>query len=56
MIVRKFAPLTIMNNADTEMDSMVTTFNKAVTGTTSDILDKHPQKKKPWVTEDILDL
>ena len=40
----KFAPLTIMNNYDTDMDSMITTFNTAVTETASKILGKHRQK------------
>ena len=52
----KFAPLTIMNNEDTDMDSMMTTFNTAVTETASEILGKHRQKKKPWITVEILDL
>ena len=42
----KFAPLTIMNNKDTDMDSMITTFNTAVTETASEILGKHREKKK----------
>ena len=49
----KFAPLTIMNNEDTDLDSMITTFNTAVTETASEILGKHRQKKKTWVTADI---
>ena len=36
--------------------SMITTFDTAVTKTASEILGKHRQKKKPWVTADILDL
>ena len=56
MIGGKFAPLTIMNSEDTDMDSMVTTFNTAVTETASEILGKHRQKKKPCVTAEILDL
>ena len=44
MIDGKFAPLTIM---DTDLDSMVTTFNTAVTETASEILGKHHQQKKP---------
>ena len=56
LVDRKFAPLTIMNNEDTDLDSMITTFNTAVTETTSEILGKHRQKKKPWVTAEILDL
>ena len=31
MIGEKFAPLTIMNNEDTDMESMITTFKTAVT-------------------------
>ena len=42
----KFAPLTIMNNEDADMDSMITTLNTAVTETASEILGKHRQKKK----------
>ena len=38
------------------MDSMITTFNTAVTETASEILGKHRQKEKPWVTAEILDL
>ena len=56
MIGGRFAPLTIMNNEDTDIDSMITTFNTAVTETASEILGKHHQKKKPWVTAEILDL
>ena len=46
MIGGKFAPLTIMNNEDADMDSMITTFNTAVSKTVSEILGKHRQKKK----------
>ena len=35
---------------------MITTFNTAVTETASEILGKHLQKKKPWITAEILDL
>ena len=35
---------------------MITTFNTAVTETASEILGKHHQKKKPWITAEILDL
>ena len=44
MIGGKFAPLTIMNNED--LDSMIITFNTAVTETASETLGKHYQKKK----------
>ena len=56
MIGGKFAPLTIMNDENTDLDSMITTFNTAVTETPGDGQGKHRQKKKPWVTADILDL
>ena len=56
MIDGKFAPLTIMNNEDTDIHSMITIFNTTVTETASGILGKHRQKKKPWVTAEILDL
>ena len=35
---------------------MITTFNTAVTETASEILGKHRQKKKPWITADIFHL
>ena len=41
---------------DTDLDSMITTFNTAVTETAGEILGKHRQMKKPWVTAEILDL
>ena len=47
MISGRFAPLTIMSNEDIDIDSMVTTFNTAVTETASEILCKHRQKKSP---------
>ena len=56
MIGGRFAPLTIMSNEDTDIDSMITTFNTAVTETAGEILGKHRQKKKTWVTAKILDL
>ena len=46
MIGGKFAPLTFMNNEDTDLDSMITTFNTAVTKTASEILCKHCKKKR----------
>ena len=52
----RFAHLTIMSNEDTDIDSMITTLNTAVTETASEILGKHCQKKKSWITAEILDL
>ena len=56
MIDGRFVPLTIMSNEDTDIESMITTFNTAETETASEILGKHRQKKKPWITAEILDL
>ena len=56
MIGGRFAPLTIMSNEDTDIDSTITTFNTSVTETASEILGKHQKKKKNWITGEILDL
>ena len=56
MIGGRFAPLTIMSNDNKDIDSMITTFNTAVTETASEILGKHRQKKKTLITAEILDL
>ena len=45
MIGGRFAPLTIMSNDDTDIHSMITTFNTAVTETASEILGKHHHQK-----------
>ena len=42
----KFASLIIMNNEDTDMDSMITTINIAVTEAANVILGKHHEEKK----------
>ena len=42
----KFAPLIIKNNEDADMNSVITTFNTAVTETASETLGKHRQKKR----------
>ena len=39
-----------------DLDSVITIFNTAVTETASEILGKHCEKRKPWVTAEILDL
>ncbi|KAK2172641.1 hypothetical protein NP493_944g02008 [Ridgeia piscesae] len=38
------------------METLINTFNRAVTNTASEILGKHPPVKKPWVTADLLDV
>ena len=52
----RFAPLTIMSNEDADIESMITIFNTAVIETASEILGKHRQKKKNWITAEIFDL
>ena len=47
----KSALLTIMNNEDADMDSMITTLNTAVTETAGEILGKHRQKQKQTNTK-----
>ena len=38
------------------MDTMITTYNTAMTDAASEILGKECRRKKPWVTKDVLDL
>ena len=37
-------------------NTMITTYNTAVTDAASEILGKERRRKKPWVTRDVLDL
>ena len=50
----KFA--TLIGLSDEDMDTMITTYNTAVTDAASEILGKERRSKKPWVTKDVLDL
>ena len=52
----KFAPLIGLGDEDMDMDTMITTYNTAVTDAASEILGKERRRKKPWVTKDVLDL
>ena len=56
MIGWRFTPLTIMSNEDTDTDSMITTFNTAVTEQPVRSLANIVRRKKTWITADILDL
>ena len=42
-------------DADAELDSIVTEFNKVVTDTASKLLGKERWKKTHWVTDEIID-
>ena len=50
----KFAPLIGLSDEDMDMDTMITTYNTAVTDAASEILGKERRRKKPWVTKDVL--
>ena len=52
----KFAPLTGLSDEDMDIDTMITTYNTAVTDAASEILGKERSRKKPWVSKDIIDL
>ena len=52
----KFAPLLALENQDIKIDSLINSFNTAVTETANKILGKHRPAKKPWVTDNILKL
>ena len=52
----KFAPLIGLSDEDMDIDTMITTYNTAVTDAASKILGKERRRKKPWVTKDVLDL
>ena len=52
----KFAPLIGLSDKDMDIDTMITTYNTAVTDAASEILGKERRRKKPWVTKDVLDL
>ena len=56
MIGGKFAPLTILDADDTDVDTLIDTFNSAVTESAKELLGKHRPVKRPWITPDILAL
>ena len=41
---------------DMGIDTMITTYNTAVTDAAGEILGKERRRKKPWVTKDVLDI
>ena len=43
----KFAPLTGLSDEDMDIDTMITTYDTAVTGTASEILGRECRRKKP---------
>ena len=51
-----FAPLIGLSDEDMDIDTMINTYNTAVTDVSSEILGKERRRKKPWITKDVLDL
>nr|XP_049612464.1 uncharacterized protein LOC125989972 [Syngnathus scovelli] len=51
----KFVPLLTLNE-DVDVESLTHSFTSAITETASDIIGKHRPKKKPWITDEILEL
>ena len=56
MIGGQFAALTILDADGTDMETLINTFNTAVTNTVSEILGTHRPVKKPRVTAELLHL
>ena len=52
----KFAPLIGLSDEDMDMDTMITTYNTAVTDAACERHGKERCRKKPWVTKDVLNL
>ena len=52
----KFAPLNWLKDGDMDLATMITAYNTAVTDAASEILGKEHRRKKPWITNDFLDL
>ena len=56
MIGRKFAPLTLLDADDVNIDDLINKFNVAVSETANETLGKYRHHKQPWVTPNILHL
>ena len=52
----KFAPLIRLRDEDMDINTMITTYNTAVTDAASEILRNEHRRNKPWVIRDVLDL
>ena len=44
-----------LRDDDMDIDTMITTYNTALTDAASVILEKERRRKKPWITKDVLD-
>ena len=52
----KYTPLIGLRDEDMDINTMITTYNTAVTDAASEILGNKCRMKMPWVTRDVLDL
>ena len=50
----KFAPLIGLRDEDRDINTMITTYNTAVTDAASEILGNERRRKTLWVTKDVL--
>ena len=50
----QFAPLIRLRGEDMDVNTMITTYNTAVTDAACEILVKERDRKMPWVTRDVL--
>ena len=55
-ICGKFTPLSGLRDKDMGINTMITTYNTAVTDAASEILGNEFRRKMPWVTRDVLTL
>ena len=55
-ICGKFTPLIDLIDEDMDINTMITTYNTAVTDAASEILGNESHRKMPKVTRDVLDL
>ncbi|KAM3616630.1 uncharacterized protein V6R79_021082 [Siganus canaliculatus] len=55
-IGERFAPLLSLGAEEVDVNSMTATLNTVITETANEILGKLHPKKKPWVTNELLDL
>ena len=53
-ICGKFTPLVGLRDEDMDINTMITTYNTAVTDAASEILENECHRKMPWVTRDVL--
>ena len=55
-ICGKFTPLSGLRDEDMAINTMITTYNTAVTDAACEILGNKCHRKMPWITRDVLDL